>query len=105
LVDRSDSAAYPDMVRMAFSEPVHHALGGIAGPSLAGENCPDCGNHTMAFGLCLLALTLLVVRWLLIPPLLRHLPPSLLGKPPPVLALLGRQVPSMTLVQLSVRRT
>ena len=79
------------------------AAGGTAGA----DACPDCGEHQMLFGSCLLALSLLVLSWMLAPPRLRQLPPFLL----PRLAaarlgpVLGRVVPPLSLTELSLRRT
>lgn len=83
------------------------APGASAGAGLAGEDCLTCGDHEMALGSCLLALTLLVLGWLLLPPRLRLLPPFLR---PRVAAVLVRPaylwlVPALTLTELSLRRT
>ena len=78
-----------------------------AGGGAAGDACPDCGEHQMLFGSCLLALSLLVLSWMLAPPRLRQLPPFLL----PRLAAarlgpaMGRVVPPLSLTELSLRRT
>jgi hypothetical protein len=71
------------------------------------DACPDCADHQMAFGSCLLALTLLVLSWSLIPPRLRHLPPFLLPRLAPTMIgpAVVRLVPPLSLAELSVRRT
>ena len=71
------------------------------------QDCPSCAGHQMALSTCLLALTLLVLTWLLAPPRLRHLPPFLLPRLAYTSAVtaLGRLVPSLTLTELSLRRT
>lgn len=74
----------------------------------SGENgCPSCDDHQMAFGSCLLALTLLVISWMLIPPRVRHLPPFLLPRLVPAVVgpAVGRLVPALSLTELSLRRT
>jgi hypothetical protein len=88
------------------SEAAEH-VSAAAGGGVAGDACPDCGEHQMLFGSCLLALSLLVLSWMLAPPRLRQLPPFLL----PRLAsarlgpVLGRVVPPLSLTELSLRRT
>ncbi len=74
---------------------------------LAGDACPTCEDHQLAFGSCLLALTLLVLSWLLVPPRLRHLPPFLRPRlaAAMVAPMLGRLVPPLSLTELSLRRT
>jgi len=69
------------------------------------DNCPGCAGHGMALGACLLALTLLVLRWWLAPPRVRHLPPQMLWRPATVGTSLGRRVPALSLAELSVLRT
>ena len=83
-----------------------HPTAGMTSGALGG-GCPDCADHQMAFGSCLLALTLLVLSWLLTPPRLRHLPPFLLPRLAPTMAGPdpGRLVPALSLTELSVRRT
>jgi len=78
-----------------------------AGVDAAGSACPDCPDHRMALGTCLLALTLLVLSWTPVPPRFRHLPPFLLPRVAPyALAwVVGRLVPSLSLTELSLRRT
>lgn len=84
--------------------PTSHA---DSGPGVAGDECPTCENHEMALGACLMALTLLVLTWLLLPPRQRHLPPFL--KPRRASAVIRltyvRVVPALTLTELSLRRT
>lgn len=89
---------------------VHHAAGrptAAAPGGAAGDLCRDCGEHSTAFGSCLLALTLLVLGWLLAPPRLRYVPPSLLPRLArgTVGTALGRIVPPLSLTELSLRRT
>ena len=95
-----------EVVSVAADYPAAHTSAGMTGDGL-GDVCPDCADHQMAFGSCLLALTLLVLSWSLIPPLLRHLPPFLLPRLTPTLVGpgLGRLVPPLSLTELSVRRT
>jgi hypothetical protein len=76
------------------------------GPSsVGGDACPDCGHHSMAFSTCLLAMTLLVLTWLLTPPQVRHLPPRWLWRPATVAVLVGRPLPALSLAELSILRT
>ena len=74
-------------------------------PSAGGDACPGCGQHSMAFSVCLLALTLLVLTWLLTPPQVRHLPPRWRWQPATVAVLAGRPLPAITLTELSILRT
>ena len=80
------------------------ATGGVGAGN---EGCTTCDDHEMAFGSCLLALTLLVLSWFLRPPRLRHLPPFLLPRLAPAMIrpTLSRLVPSLSLTELSLRRT
>lgn len=78
----------------------HDGHGGFSG-----DSCPDCGDHNMALGACLLAMTLLVLSWCLPPPRVRHIPPRMLWRPATVATLLGRWVPALSLAELSVLRT
>jgi hypothetical protein len=73
----------------------------------AGAACPDCGDHQMTVESCLLALTLLVLSWMLGAPRLRHLPPFLLPRLTPTMVgpSVGRLVPPLSLTELSLRRT
>lgn len=89
----------------ASDHPADHTTAGIARG--LGDACPDCADHQMAFGSCLLALTLLVLSWSLAPPRLRHLPPFLLPRLAPTMIgpALGRLVPPLSLAELSLRRT
>lgn len=68
--------------------------------------CPGCGDHEMAFGSCLLALTLLVLAWTLVRPP-RPLLPFLLPPPlsPRTNPRAGRLVPALSLTEMSLRRT
>lgn len=70
-----------------------------------GDDCPGCGGHHLAFGACLLALTLLVLSWWLAPPRVRHVPPRMLWRPGTVVTLLGRGLPALSLAQLCLLRT
>lgn len=71
------------------------------------EGCLTCDDHDLAAGSCLLALTLLVLGWLLLPPQLRLVPPFL--RPRLAVTLVRpeylRLVPALTLTELSLRRT
>lgn len=71
------------------------------------DACPDCRDHHMIWGSCLLALTLLVLQWLLGPPRPSRVLPFLLPRKVPCLAVLvvSRLVPSLSLAELSLRRT
>lgn len=73
----------------------------------SGEHCPGCGDDQMALGTCLAALTLLMLSWTLAAPRLRHLPPFLRPRLAPTMVgpALGRLVPPLSLVELSLRRT
>lgn len=113
-VDRTggvaDTSAYATAVRaQARTDAVLGSGGSTTAweePSSGGDDvCPDCGHHTMAFGACLPALTLLVLAWLLAPPQVRHLPPLWLWQPRIMAVLAGRPLPALSLAQLSVRRT
>lgn len=76
-------------------------------PPGTGDACPDCRGHQMAWGSCLLALTLLVLPWLLGPPRPRRVLPFLLPRKLPSLAVLveSRLIPSLSLAELSLLRT
>ena len=91
---------------VAADHPTDHTSAGMTGGG-PGDACPDCADHQMAFGSCLLALTLLVLSWSLIPPRVRHLPPFLLPRLAPTMVgpALGRLVPPLSLAELSLRRT
>ena len=96
--------------------------GGHAGPSTfsstsssgtgtgTGDGCPGCPDHQMALGSCLLALTLLVLRWLLALPRPARVLPFLLPRLTRLSRLVtpfvaGRLVPPLSLAELSVLRT
>ena len=79
------------------------ASGGF--PSAEGDACPGCGQHSMAFSACLLAMTLLVLSWLLTPPQIRNLPPRWRWQSVTVAVLVGRPLPAMSLTELSILRT
>lgn len=72
-----------------------------------GQACPDCTDHQMALNACLLALTLLVLTWMLAPPRPRHRPPFQLSRlsVSAVRSVPGRLVPALSLTELSLRRT
>lgn len=74
------------------------------GTSSHDAGCPGCGQHTMAFSACLLALTLLVLSWLLAPPRVRLLPPMLPVRVVAVAATVARRVPALSLAELSLLR-
>lgn len=86
--------------------PSGHDASGMTDGAMGGA-CPDCDHHQMALGSCLLALTLLVLGWLLAPPRPTHVLPFLL----PNLVLwaavsaTGRLVPPLSLAELSLLRT
>ncbi|HEX8509085.1 MAG TPA: hypothetical protein VF635_06260 [Propionibacteriaceae bacterium] len=69
-----------------------------------GDACPGCGQHSMAFSVCLLAFTLLVLTWLLTPPTARRPPPRWLRQPPTPAVPTSRPVPALSLAELSVLR-
>lgn len=95
-----DSSRYtPHLSRAATGLPDHKPDGS------SNDSCPGCGGHDMALGACLLALTLLVLSWWLVPPRVRQLPPRTLSRPPAVGILRGRWVPALSLAELSVLRT
>lgn len=74
-----------DSTALPLVEPDHSAEqpAAVITGGAVGDPCPDCGEHRAAFGSDLLALTLLVLSWLLAPPRVRHLPPFLLPWPWP----------------------
>lgn len=102
-----------EMGLMATKHPGGHADASTSSSGTGtgtGDGCPGCPDHQMAFGSCLLALTLLVLRWLLAPPRPARILPFLL----PGLARLSRLVtpfvasrlvPPLSLAELSVLRT
>jgi len=75
------------------------------GGSAGDDTCPGCGEHSMALGACLLALSLLVLSWLLPPPRGRLLPPMLRLRVVAAVVLVLRRVPPLTLAELSILRT
>lgn len=83
-----------------------HSSGGMPGGG-EGDACPDCGDHLMTFGSCLLALTLLVLHWMLAPPRESHVLRFLLPRLTSAVAVsaVGRLVPPLSLAELSVLRT
>lgn len=102
----SDHDAAGAMPAVAADHPAVHTTVGTTGTGPA-DACPDCADHQMVFGSCLLALTLLVLSWSLIPPRVRRLPPFLLPRRAPTMLgpALGRLVPPLSLTELSLRRT
>lgn len=103
-----DHAGDPAAPLVQVDHVAEQALASVAAGGTAGDGaCPDCGEHQMLFGSCLLALSLLVLVRMLAPPRLRQLPPFLLprltaARLGPVL---GRVVPALSLTELSLRRT
>jgi hypothetical protein len=69
------------------------------------DGCPDCDEHSMALGACLLALTLLVLSWPLLLPRARPLPPMLRLRLAPAVVLVARRIPALSLAELSILRT
>ena len=69
------------------------------------DGCAGCGSHTMAFGACLLAFTLLVLSWCLAPPRVRLLPPRLLARSTILISPVHRRLPALSLAELSILRT
>lgn len=70
------------------------------------DACPGCGDHTMGLGACLLALTLLVLFWVLRLPTTRPLPPLRRWRPPAVPAASRHlRVHALSLTELSILRT
>jgi hypothetical protein len=69
------------------------------------DGCAGCGSHTMAFGACLLAFTLLVLSWWLAPPRVRLLPLRLLARPVVLIPRVHRRVPALSFAELSILRT
>lgn len=103
---QSDSHGSDSVVAVAGIDlSAGHAASDGAG--LAADDCPTCGDHDMALGSCLLALTLLVLSWALLAPRLRQLPPFLRLHLPPALARPNyvRMIPALSLTELSLRRT
>ena len=92
-------------VAMAALPSGHDAMG-MTGGAMGGA-CPDCDHHQMALGSCLLALTLLVLGWLLAPPRPTFVSPFLLPRLVLRVALsaTSRRVPPLSLAELSVLRT
>jgi hypothetical protein len=89
-----------------------HAITHIGGPRLAvaagnADSCwPDCGAHHQVSVLsCLLALTLLMLSWLLAPPRERRQTSSADLRPTPGVVHSNNRRVSLSLAELSVRRT
>ena len=109
-MDSADAIAYAMAPAAQDQTGASQRVGGPAAawagsPSAEGDACPGCGQHSMAFSTCLLALTLLVLTWLLTPPQIRHLPPRWLRQPATAAVLIGRQLPAKSLMELSILRT
>ncbi|GAA3550680.1 hypothetical protein GCM10022197_01940 [Microlunatus spumicola] len=102
-----DHAASGEMSAGGHAGHVGDHLGSESPGPAAGDPCPDCGDHQMALGSCLLALTLLVLGWLLAPPRPTQVLPFLLPLQAPSLAVpvVGRLVPPLSLAELSLCRT
>lgn len=94
-------------VSLGESAAQHGTAIGPAEASSSGhdEGCPGCGNHTMALGACLLALTLLVLSWWLAPPRARLLPPRKSARPATLIPRVRRRIPALSLTELSILRT
>jgi hypothetical protein len=70
------------------------------------EGCAgECGQHNLLLTSCVLALSLLILGWRLRPPRCWIRPASLRRAVPRVTGSLGRLRPSLTLAELTVRRT
>lgn len=80
---------------------VAHAVTSVSPTS----GCDGCADHAALFASCLLALTLLVLSWLLAPPRPRRIPPVQRTFWVVPLSGPGRVRPPLSLVELSVRRT
>jgi hypothetical protein len=80
------------------------SAGTSSGLSGVGDGCAGCPDHTMAFTVCLLALTLLTLSWWLAPPQVRHLP-RLKWRPNTMATVVSRPVPALSLAELCVLRT
>jgi hypothetical protein len=100
---RSDLSAKAMIGSVVGSETSIGAMSAAVMP--ASDHCSGCSSQQMAFFTCLLALTLLVLAWSIPPPGLRLIAPnSRLVRPRPG-SHLGRRIPAMSLVELSLRRT
>ena len=77
--------------------------------AVAGSNAnscwPDCGDHQISVLSCLLALTLLMLSWLLAPPRERRQTSSAELRPTPRVVHSNNRRVSLSLAELSVRRT
>jgi hypothetical protein len=75
-------------------------------PTESDRSCPGCGGHDAMIMTCLLALTLLVVGWLLIPPRSRWITTFLAAWWVVTATVhLGWRRPALTLAELSLRRS
>lgn len=70
-----------------------------------GGGCPSCAPHVMLMAACLLAFTLVVVRWLLRSPASRSVAWTRARSTSIVETGLVRVRPALSLVELSLRRT
>jgi len=86
------------------SADIGASAGTSDGLSGNGDGCAGCANHTMAFTVCLLALTLLTLSWWLAPPQVRHLP-RLKWRPHTMATVVSRPVPALSLAELCLLRT
>ncbi|WP_204910604.1 DUF6153 family protein [Microlunatus spumicola] len=107
--DHAGHSGTGEMLPMAAAHAGAHADAGRSGTGTGG-GCPDCADHQMALGSCLLALTLLVLRWLLAPPRPARVLPFLLPRLTRLSRLVtlfvaGRLIPPLSLAELSVLRT
>lgn len=107
--DAGSGSSQHDTMAMGVSEPagqfVEMPVMTPAGSWSEDDACPGCGGHSMGFTACLLALTLLVLFWWLVPPRVRRLPPRPVWRLAAVMAVLARRVPALSLTELSILRT
>jgi hypothetical protein len=82
------------------------SLHNLGAQAVTDDGCTGCGDHVMGLGSCLLALTLLVLSWMLRRPDPRPLPPPQRRRPPAVPAI-GRhlRMHALSLTELSILRT
>lgn len=106
--DAGSGSSQHDSMAMGVSEPAGQFVEVPvmpAGSWSEDDACPGCGGHSMGFTACLLALTLLVLFWWLVPPRVRCLPPRPVWRLAAVMAVLARRVPALSLTELSILRT
>lgn len=105
---KGSMASQHDTLSMGPGAPVGHPVEvsrtAPAGSPGGHDGCLGCGDHSTAFGACLLALTLLVLFWWLAPPRVRHLHRRALRRPAAVISVLTRRVPALSLSQLAILR-